>query len=51
MKLTEADKKGIILAVMCMLLIIVSVGIGKAFETTKSEPAESLTLQEESESL
>ena len=44
MKLTEADKKGIILAVMCMLLIIVSVGIGKAFETTKSEPAESPTV-------
>lgn len=44
MKLTEADKKGMILALMCMLLIVVSVGVGKAFETTKSEPAESPTV-------
>ena len=44
MKLTEAEKKGMILAVMCMLLIIVSVGVGKAFETTKSKPAGSPTV-------
>lgn len=42
MKLTEADKKGILLAVMCMFLLVVSVLVGKAFE--KSESAESPTV-------
>lgn len=42
MKLTEADKKGMLLAVMCMLLLVVSLLVGKAF--AKSEPAESPTV-------
>ena len=42
--LTDMDKRGIVIAAMCMLMIIVSVGVGKAFETTKSEPAEGPTV-------
>ena len=43
MKLTEDDKWGISLAVVCMLMIIVMGVFGKAFAAIKSEPAESPT--------
>lgn len=39
---SEVEKKGMLLAVMCMLLLVVSVLVGKAF--AKSEPAESPTV-------